>query len=41
MLNDIYRELLMIIGSTPDTMRDYNLDDQIPETIEEMLGAGG
>ena len=36
-LNDIYRELLMIIGSTPDTMRDYNLDDQIPETIEEML----
>lgn len=36
-LNDIYRELLMIIGSTPDTMRDYNLDEQIPETIEEML----
>lgn len=36
-LNDIYRELLMIIGSTPDTMRDYNLDEQIPDTIEEML----
>ena len=36
-LNDIYRELLMIIGSTPDTMRDYNLDKQIPDTIEQML----
>ncbi|HBT63433.1 MAG TPA: hypothetical protein DEB10_02065, partial [Ruminococcaceae bacterium] len=36
-LNDIYRELLMIMGSTPDTMRDYNLDKQIPDTIKEML----
>lgn len=40
-LNDIYRELLMIIGSTPDTMRDYNLDKQIPDTIEQMLTQGG
>lgn len=36
-LNDIYRELLMIMGSTPDTVRDYNLKKQIPQTIEEML----
>jgi len=35
-LNDIYRQLLMIMGSTPDTLRDYNLDKQIPETLLEM-----
>lgn len=35
-LNDIYRQLLMIMGSTPDTLRDYNLEKQIPDTIKEM-----
>ncbi|MEG1887102.1 MAG: extracellular solute-binding protein, partial [Oscillospiraceae bacterium] len=35
-LNTIYREFLMIMGSTPDTVRDYNLDKQIPETIEKL-----
>ena len=35
-LNDIYRELLMIMGASPDSLRDYNLDEAIPDTIEEM-----
>ena len=35
-LNDIYRELLMIMGASPDSLRDYNLDETIPDTIEEM-----
>ena len=32
-LNSIYRELLMIMGSTPDTYRDYKLDQLIPDTL--------
>ena len=35
-LNDIYRQLLMIMSASPDGYRDYNLDELIPETIEEM-----
>lgn len=36
-LNDIYRELIMIMGSSPDTLRDYNLDKVIPDSIEQLL----
>ncbi|MCR5823909.1 MAG: extracellular solute-binding protein [Lachnospiraceae bacterium] len=35
-LNSIYRELLMIIGSTPDTMRDYQLDVKCPDTLKRL-----
>lgn len=35
-LNDIYRQLLMIMSASPDGYRDYNLDELIPETIAEM-----
>ncbi len=35
-LNSIYRELLMIIGSTPDTMRDYQLETKCPDTLKAL-----
>lgn len=35
-LNGVYRELLMIMGSTPDTYRDYKLDELIPDTLTGM-----
>ncbi len=35
-LNSVYRELLMIIGSTPDTMRDYQLETKCPDTLERL-----
>lgn len=36
-LNEAYREMLMIIGTTPDKFRDYQLDKYTPEAIE-ILG---
>lgn len=30
-LNDIYRKIIMITGSNPDTYRDYALEEQIPD----------
>ncbi len=35
-LNEIYREILMITGSTADVNRDYQFDEAIPDTLEEM-----
>ncbi|MCR5310740.1 MAG: extracellular solute-binding protein [Lachnospiraceae bacterium] len=35
-LNEAYRELLMVIGSTPDTMRDYQLDLKCPGTLKTL-----
>lgn len=35
-LNTIYRKLLIVIGSQPDTARDYKLDKTVPEQIEAM-----
>ena len=35
-LNRIYREILIITGSSPDLYRDYKLAELIPETIEEI-----
>ncbi|MBQ8732523.1 MAG: extracellular solute-binding protein [Oscillospiraceae bacterium] len=35
-LNEMYREILMITGSSPDLYRDYKFDEQIPEVIEGM-----
>ncbi len=28
--NRVYREIVMLVGSSPDTNRDYNLDKQLP-----------
>lgn len=32
-LNRAYRQLLMVIGSSPDMMRDYQLDKKTPEAL--------
>lgn len=33
-LNSAYRQLLMVIGSSPDTFRDYQLETKVPETLQ-------
>lgn len=35
-LNKCYRDILMITGTTPDSNRDYNFEEVIPETLEEL-----
>jgi ABC-type glycerol-3-phosphate transport system substrate-binding protein len=35
-LNQIYRKILVYTGATPDTYRDYNLEQVYPEVIEAM-----
>lgn len=35
-LNDVYREILMITGPSPDLYRDYNFATLIPETMVKM-----
>lgn len=35
-LNQIYRQVLVYTGATPDKYRDYNLDQVYPEIIEAM-----
>lgn len=35
-LNQAYRELLMVIGSSPDTMRDYQLDLKCPSALRTL-----
>ena len=35
-LNAIYRELIMVMSSTPDTDRDYKLEKTIPDVLENM-----
>lgn len=35
-LNEAYRELLMVIGSSPDPLRDYQLDIKCPDTLESL-----
>jgi len=35
-LNNIYRELLVIIGSSPDKYRDYDLDKLLPNTLKNI-----
>ncbi|BBH24957.1 ABC transporter substrate-binding protein [Paenibacillus baekrokdamisoli] len=35
-INEIYRTILMIVGSVPDRNRDYRLQAQIPETVAKI-----
>lgn len=35
-LNDIYKEILMITGASPDKYRDYSFDKLIPDTLENL-----
>lgn len=37
-LNRAYRQLLMVIGSSPDMMRDYQLEKKTPEALEILAG---
>lgn len=35
-LQSCYRQFVMVMGTAPDSLRDYNLDSLIPEVLEEM-----
>lgn len=35
-LNDCYRDILMVVGASPDSYRDYNLDQLLPDTIAAL-----
>ena len=37
-LNDIYRKIIVITGTSPDIYRDYRLDTQIPDLITSLQG---
>jgi len=39
-LNDIYIDLVRIMGLEPDLHRDFNLDAQVPHLLEELLRQG-
>ena len=38
-MNNIYRKVIMITGSSPDDYRDYNIDKQIPTLVDELKAA--
>ena len=40
-LERVYREILVITGTSPDTYRDYYLDKEIPDTLKEMAALSG
>jgi ABC-type glycerol-3-phosphate transport system substrate-binding protein len=37
-MNEIYRRIMMVTGSVPDTNRDYDLDVQIPDLLDRLKG---
>ncbi len=38
-MNTIYRQIIMITGSSPDDYRDYNIDEQIPSILKDLENA--
>lgn len=38
-MNTIYREIIMITGSSPDDYRDYNIEKQIPTLVADLTAA--
>ncbi len=38
-LNNIYRDVIMITGSSPDDYRDYNISAQIPTLVKDLTAA--
>lgn len=40
-LNELYRKIIVITGSTPDVYRDYYLEDQIPDLSETLSSCAG
>ncbi len=39
-LNDAFRQILMITSATPDPFRDYQLEERIPEVLENLNTQG-
>lgn len=39
LINSIYRRIIMVTGSVPDNNRDYSLDKQIPDLIQNLQSA--
>jgi len=35
-LNEIYRKLLMVLGATPDTLRDYHIPEILPDVMASI-----
>lgn len=35
-LNDLYRHMIMIMGTNPDMYRDYNLEENIPDLLPRL-----
>ena len=40
-LNDVYRQIMMITGTNPDTIRDYHIDEMLPGCMVELEAAIG
>ncbi|MGN0172696.1 MAG: extracellular solute-binding protein [Acutalibacteraceae bacterium] len=38
-MNNIYRQIIMITGSSPDDYRDYSIDEQIPTLVSDLTKA--
>jgi len=38
-LNTIYRDVIMITGSSPDDNRDYNIEEMIPTLTQDLMDA--
>ncbi len=38
-LNTIYRDVIMITGSSPDDNRDYNIEEMIPTLTQDLMSA--
>ena len=39
-LNMLYRKIIIIVGPSPDVYRDYSLDKQIPDIVNELENVG-
>lgn len=40
-LNDVYRQIMMITGTSPDVNRDYHIEDLLPDCMVELEVAVG
>ena len=38
-LNDIYQSIIMVTSATPDSERDYNIQKEIPDLIDQLSAA--
>ena len=40
-LNDIYRSIIMVTGTSPDIYQEFNLEEQIPDLVQSMRAVSG